>query len=80
MKIDNPFDAALSAQKNMPTSIRNASVYVTDTLDLAWKAVQAVFEEAAKPEHAIALLPVLLEQAATERRERLAERNAQRDA
>lgn len=70
MKIDNPFDAKLESAKRMPESMRTAATFAVDTLELAWAGVQAVFEDQAKPEHAIALLPMLLERADAERQRR----------
>lgn len=70
MKIDNPFDTALASQKQIPTSVRDAAIHTIDTLDLAWKGVQAVFEKDAKPEHALTLLPLLLQRADEERRQK----------
>lgn len=71
MKIDNPFDQALDRKKYMPESMRTASTFVTDTLELAWLAAQSVFEQHARPEHAIALLPFFIERADAERQQRL---------
>lgn len=68
MKIDNPFDKKLEANKRMPGWYRSAFVDITDTLDFCWAAAQAVFEKSARPEHAIALLPLFLERADAERR------------
>lgn len=73
MKIDNPFDKALEAQKQMPESMRIAATHAVDTLDLAWKGVQAVFEKKATPELALMLLPILLQRADAERQQRLDE-------
>ena len=42
---------------------------IANALDLAWGAAQAVFAEQARPEHAIMLVPLLL-QRADARRER----------
>ena len=68
MRIDNPFDKKLEAQaRTMPDSVRDASIHVTDTLDIAWAAVQAVFERRATPEHALTLLPLLLTRIDAER-------------
>ncbi len=61
MKTDNPFDKKLEIQKgSIPSSMLDAAVYVTDTLDLAWASAQAVFEEQAKPEHALKILELFL--------------------
>jgi len=50
--------------------MRIAATEAVDTLDLAWKGVKAVFEEQAKPEHALMLLPVFLARADAERQRR----------
>jgi hypothetical protein len=60
MNIDNPFDRKLEATKRMPESMRGALVDCVDTLDLCWAGAQAVFGPKAKPEHALALLPVVI--------------------
>ena len=63
MKSDNPFDRRLEAQKNViPTAVRDSAVFVTDTLDIYWAAAQAVFEEQATPEHAIAICKMLIDE------------------
>lgn len=54
MKEKNPFDLKLKCVK-YPTAIHDAAVYVTDTLDLCWAAAQAVFEDKATPESALAI-------------------------
>lgn len=61
MKVKNPFDLKIEVQKQMPASIRDAAIELTDTLDLCWAAAQAVFEGKAKPEHALELLPMFME-------------------
>ena len=45
------------------TSIRDASVDARDTLLGCWRAVRSVFGDAAKPEHALTLLPIVLNRA-----------------
>lgn len=60
MKIDNPFDRKLEANRRMPESFRGALVDCVDTLDFCWAGVQAVFGPHAKPEHALTLLPVVI--------------------
>ncbi|MEI2772522.1 MAG: hypothetical protein ABTR54_16500 [Candidatus Competibacter sp.] len=60
MQADNPFDRALEIRKGIPDSMRNAAIYVTDTLDLSWAAAQAVFGDQARPEHALKLLELFL--------------------
>lgn len=60
MKKDNPFDAKLEVWGNdLPDPVRGAMVHLTDSLDLCWAAVQAVFEDRAQPEQALALLAQL---------------------
>jgi hypothetical protein len=60
MKTDNPFDRALNTRR-IPAIFRNASVDVTDTLELAWDAARSVFEEKATPDHAIQICRMFLE-------------------
>jgi hypothetical protein len=56
MKIDNPFDRKLKDWGNdIPQDVRDAAVYVTDTIELSWSAAQAIFEEKATPELALAI-------------------------
>lgn len=59
MKVDNPFDRALKV-RNPPEPFLSAAVDVTDTLDLAWASVRAVFEEHANPQQAIAVAELML--------------------
>lgn len=59
MKDNNAFDRALEVRR-IPDPYRAAAVDVTDTLDLAWLATQAVFEEAATPQHAIQVAELML--------------------
>lgn len=73
MKANNPFDTAITVRKRMPATIRDAAIELTDTLDLCWAAAQAVFEKQAKPEHAIALLPMFMERSDAKRRQQEAE-------
>lgn len=63
MKSDNPFDKKIAVQKRMPSHFRDAAIELTDTLDLCWAAVESVFEDKAKPEHALALLPLVMARA-----------------
>lgn len=69
MKMKNPFDTKLEAQKRIPTSIRDSAIELTDTLDLCWAAARAVFEKDAVPEHALALLPMVIERADARRQQ-----------
>ena len=56
MKADNPFDKKLEVWgARTPAAVRDAAVFVTDTLELCWSAAQAVFEEKASPEAALAI-------------------------
>lgn len=59
MKVDNPFDRALKARQVLEP-FRGAAIDVTDTLDLAWASAQAVFEDAAEPQHAIQIAELML--------------------
>lgn len=60
MKIDNPFDQKLVANKQLPVSTVDALTEVTDTLDFAWASARAVFEEAATPDHAIKICEMMV--------------------
>ena len=77
MDIDNPFDRRLENVKRMPPGMRSASIDLTDTLDLCWAAAQAVFGKAARPEHALQLLPMFMQRAASEDQRQQAEARAQ---
>lgn len=68
MDIDNPFDRKLDAAKRMPPGFREAFTDTTDTLDFCWAAARSVFGAKARPEHALALLPVFLQRADAEGR------------
>jgi hypothetical protein len=76
MKPDNPFDSKLDAAKRLPDHCRAAFVDITDTLDFCWAAAQSVFQDAARPEHALALLPQFLQRADAERQQARAQRGA----
>jgi hypothetical protein len=68
MKIDNPFDKKIALpQVQRMTSVVNTVPFVVDTLELAWAGAQSVFEKQAKPEHALMLLPILLQRIDAER-------------
>lgn len=70
MEPKNPFDAAMQARDgHLPDSLLSAAAETTDTLDLCWDAVRAVFGAKARPEHALSLLPFFIEQAAEKRRQ-----------
>ena len=81
MKIKNPFDDKLEAQGNrIPDSIAVAAIEMNDTLDIAWASARSVFGTKAKPEHAVMLLPLLLQRADAERSRRQSELDARREA
>jgi len=69
MKSENPFDTAITVRKGIPESMRAAAIELTDTLDLCWAAARSVFEDAATPEHAIALLPQFMARADAKRQQ-----------
>ena len=69
MKLKNPFDLKIEVQKRMPPEIRDAAIELTDTLDLCWAAAQAVFEGKARPEHALALLPMFMQRSDAKRQQ-----------
>lgn len=54
MKIDNPLDKHLKINR-YPSYINDPVVWVADTMDIAWIAAQAVFEDKATPEIAVAI-------------------------
>lgn len=54
MKAKNPFDIRLESP-GTPPDVRVAAIFVTDTLDLCWASAQAVFEDKATPELALAI-------------------------
>lgn len=62
MEDDNAFDRALEIRK-VREPFLGAAVEVTDTVDLAWLAAQAVFGDRATPEHAIAMAGFMLQAA-----------------
>ncbi len=56
MKDDNRFDKKLDIWGNRtPAGVRDAAVFVTDSLELCWAAARAVFEDKATPEAALAI-------------------------
>lgn len=68
-KENTPFDEWLMRRGvQTQTSVANTAPHVRDMLEGAWKAAQSVFGKQAKPEHALTLLPLLLDAAAAERR------------
>lgn len=64
MQADNPFDRKIDAQQAyLPAHVRNAAIDTVAHLDLCWAAIQAVFEDRATPEQAIALVPIVMQRA-----------------
>ena len=59
MKSKNPFDEKINLMNKRPDQVeglafvRDAAIYVTDTVDLAWASALSVFEERATPELAL---------------------------
>jgi len=81
MKIENEFDRRLAQQRGrMPESLHDALIEAVDTLDLTWTAVQTLFEDRARPEHAIQLLAAVLPLAAEKRHQALGEWNERRES
>jgi hypothetical protein len=77
MKDTDPFDAMLDFKAvQAKTSVARSAPEVRDMLKLAWTAAQSVFGKAAKPEHAVMLLPTFLAKADAERQRLLAEASA----
>jgi hypothetical protein len=65
MEIDNPFDRKLETWGDqIPHDIREAAIFVTDTLELCWTSAQAVFEDKATPEMALEIYDRVLERMA----------------
>lgn len=62
MELDNPFDRALEV-RDIPASMRYAATHITGTLELAWDAARAVFQDHAHPDQAIALCQMFLAEA-----------------
>lgn len=62
MQIDNDFDKKLELYADkVPSDTRDALVHLVDSLDICWAGAQAVFNEQARPEHALDLLRALEE-------------------
>ncbi len=73
MKTENPFDRKIKLNQNKCVFHTDAAIELTDTLDLCWAAAQAVFEKKAKPEHALALLPMFMERGDAKLQQELAQ-------
>jgi hypothetical protein len=56
MKAENPLDKKLEVWADRtPEDVREAAIFVTDTLDLCWASAQTVFEHKATPELTLAI-------------------------
>jgi hypothetical protein len=53
MKADNPLDKHLDINKQIPLDVRDSTVFVNDTLNIAWLSAQSIFEDKATPEIAL---------------------------
>jgi hypothetical protein len=68
MKADNPFDKKLDIWGDrISEDVRTAATFVTDTLELCWASAQAVFEDKATPETALAIFDRVCAHTATAR-------------
>ena len=65
MDEDNEFDRRLEiAAKSMPSDVRGALVDSVDTLDLWWSAALSIFKKQARPQDAVALCQVVMNERA----------------
>jgi len=68
MKTENPFDKKLDIWgSRVSEDLRAAATFVTDTLELCWASAQAVFEDKATPETALAIFDRVTERMASAR-------------
>lgn len=68
MKPKNDFDDAMDTwEGKAPAETLDALRWVVDSLDLAWKGARAVFEESARPEHAVAVVDLVIKRMAATR-------------
>ena len=58
----NPLNRMIEEDPQMEQALRDAAIDTADALDLCWAAAQAVFQKQAKPEHALAILSLLMAQ------------------
>ena len=58
----NPLNRMIEEDPQMEQALRDAAIDTADALDLCWAAAQAVFQKQAKPEYALAILPLLMAQ------------------
>lgn len=60
---NNPLDEALAATWKHPQALREAGEEVTAAVELAWAAARTVFGKQAKPQHAIDLARLFIDEA-----------------
>lgn len=60
---NKPLQDELDATWKHPEALRQASEEVTEAIDLAWVAARTVFGKQAKPQHAIDMARLFIEQA-----------------
>ena len=61
MYTDNSFDKKLELYSALSVDEKKALCYVNDTLDLAWECAKSIFgEKEAKPEHALKICELML--------------------
>ncbi|WP_340120815.1 hypothetical protein [Methylobacter svalbardensis] len=71
MKTDDPFNKQFkilaNKYKNMPHLISDEMLesccVINDALDVAWATAQSVFEDQAKPDHALKILEIFFDHA-----------------
>lgn len=73
MTLKDPFDRRLALQKRTPEEIADATIELADTLKLCWAAAQSAFDKEARPEHALALLPMVMQRADEKHQQLLAQ-------
>lgn len=62
MKVDNQFDKKLKDQKEtIPADVRDAAIFVTDTLDICVASANTVFDTKATPDLALEIYDRLIE-------------------
>ncbi len=67
MKRTNPFDQKLRDWgESVPADVREASTYVTDTLELCWASARSIFEDEATPELALEIYDRILDRISSE--------------
>jgi len=62
MKVDNQFDKKLKAQKEtIPADVRDALIFVTDTLDICAASANTVFDTKSTPDLALEIYDRVIE-------------------